>query len=452
VPSYNLKQFTRMQHTSCVFHAVQIISSDCIGYTVDSLSRIRLSYMPLVRKNANDRKPQRRLVNTPWMEFGKYTDRMISLTAAHINKIVEKKKILVIVNPKSGPGKGQKVVEMEVEPILKMSRSVDFDIQLTKAPKHATEIVKGVIPGQYDVILSAGGDGTFHEVIQGLLDRPDWYSMVKSTTLVQVPCGSGNAVAASTDVWNVSSAVYVALRGVPQKMDIASIIQPESGRRLYSFLSVTYGMVANLDIGTEHLRWMGGTRFIWGAIREILTQKTYSIDIQFLESKETDGDETQLDGTKLEPKHCSAHGPRLNMLQSLLDSRGCVKRELEMVNNWNTLEGSEVQLCVFSNLPWLDMNFNLAPNARIGSGSFNLLYNIGKQGISDSFKLMKESENGTHMRLIRERKVVAFRLQPKSKGTWLVVDGESVDMSVLYGEIHPGLCTILVPPCRPTTS
>ena len=99
-------------------------------------------------------------------------------------------------------------------------------------------------------------------------------------------------------------------------MDIASIIQPESGRRLYSFLSVTYGMVANLDIGTEHLRWMGGTRFIWGAIREILTQKTYSIDIQFLESKETDGDETQLDGTKLEPKHCSAHGPRLNMLQS----------------------------------------------------------------------------------------------------------------------------------------
>ena len=435
----------RIRHVCCIFHAVQIFSSDCIGYTVDSLSRIRLSYMPLVRKNVTDRKPVRRLVNTPWMEFGKDMDRMTSSVAAHIDSFVKKKKMLVIVNPKSGPGKGRQVVETEVVPILKMSRSVDFDIRLTQAPKHATEIVKSVTPGQYDVILSAGGDGTFHEVIQGLLDRPDWHAMVESTSLVQVPCGSGNAVAASTDVWNVPSAVYVALRGVPQKMDIASIIQPESNERLYSFLSVTYGMVANLDIGTEHLRWMGGTRFIWGAIREILTQKVYSIDIQFLEGKDTSGDENRPKVPK--PTDSTAqYGPRLDILQSLLDSDGCVKKDIDMENKWTTLEGTEVQLCVLSNLPWLDMNFNLAPNARIGSGSFNLLYNIGRQGISDSFKLMKESENGSHMRLIRERKVVAFRMEPKSKDTWLVVDGESVDLSVLYGEVHPGLCTILVPP------
>lgn len=36
-----------------------------------------------------------------------------------------------------------------------------------------------------------------HEMLQGLLDRPDWEAM-RGVPLVQIPCGSGNALAAST--------------------------------------------------------------------------------------------------------------------------------------------------------------------------------------------------------------------------------------------------------------
>lgn len=32
-------------------------------------------------------------------------------------------------------------------------------------------------------------------------------------------------------------------------------------------MSVAIGLMADLDIGTEHLRWMGDTRFVYGFLR-----------------------------------------------------------------------------------------------------------------------------------------------------------------------------------------
>ncbi len=49
------------------------------------------------------------------------------------------------------------------------------------------------------------------------------------------------------------------------KVDVFSFIQ--NGKRSISFMSQAMGLMADLDIGTEHLRWMGDTRFIYGLFR-----------------------------------------------------------------------------------------------------------------------------------------------------------------------------------------
>jgi sphingosine kinase len=54
--------------------------------------------------------------------------------------------------------------------------------------------------------------------------------------------------------------------GSPMPVDVFSVTF--SGRRVLSLLSQTVGFLADCDIGTEHLRWMGDSRFIWGAVRE----------------------------------------------------------------------------------------------------------------------------------------------------------------------------------------
>lgn len=48
-------------------------------------------------------------------------------------------------------------------------------------------------------------------------------------------------------------------------IDLLSILQDE--KRYFSFLSQAVGLMADLDLGTEHLRWMGSNRFVYGFLR-----------------------------------------------------------------------------------------------------------------------------------------------------------------------------------------
>eukprot|EP00879_Flechtneria_rotunda_P010689 GHRR01011171.1.p1 GENE.GHRR01011171.1~~GHRR01011171.1.p1 ORF type:complete len:316 (+),score=108.60 GHRR01011171.1:413-1360(+) len=64
-------------------------------------------------------------------------------------------------------------------------------------------------------------------------------------------------------------------------MDVASALQPPN-RRMYIMLSTTYGMMSNLDVNTEPLRWMGDVRFTLGALWEILKLQSYHASIAWL--------------------------------------------------------------------------------------------------------------------------------------------------------------------------
>ena len=49
------------------------------------------------------------------------------------------------------------------------------------------------------------------------------------------------------------------------KTDLFSLTQGE--KRSLSFMSQSLGLMADLDLDTEHLRWMGDTRFFYGMLR-----------------------------------------------------------------------------------------------------------------------------------------------------------------------------------------
>jgi sphingosine kinase len=56
-----------------------------------------------------------------------------------------------------------------------------------------------------------------------------------------------------------------ALAGRPMKADLFSVTMDSN--RVYSFMSQAMGLMAEVDIGTEHLRWMGDTRFFLGFLK-----------------------------------------------------------------------------------------------------------------------------------------------------------------------------------------
>lgn len=93
----------------------------------------------------------------------------------------------------------------------------------------------------------------------------------------------------------------MSLIGTPLALDLCSITQKD--KRYYSFLSQAFGLMADLgesvngregltmalthlntrppqtDLGTEHLRWMGDTRFTVGYVQGALTRRTYPVEL-----------------------------------------------------------------------------------------------------------------------------------------------------------------------------
>ena len=62
-----------------------------------------------------------------------------------------------------------------------------LDLELTEHEGHALQIAREALQEGYDVIAAAGGDGTVHEVVNGMLQdqRP-------SAKLGIIPLGTGN--------------------------------------------------------------------------------------------------------------------------------------------------------------------------------------------------------------------------------------------------------------------
>ena len=101
-----------------------------------------------------------------------------------------KNKIIFIVNPIAGKGKG-KIIESEIQRFFQ-SKNVEFKILLTEKAGHATDLVKSLIHEKPYSIIACGGDGTINEVAQALVGT--------EILLGIIPIGSGNGLASNLNI------------------------------------------------------------------------------------------------------------------------------------------------------------------------------------------------------------------------------------------------------------
>jgi diacylglycerol kinase (ATP) len=125
-----------------------------------------------------------------------------------------KKKIIFIINPRSGVSKKQ-----NLPPIIKKeidSDKFDYEIVFTEYAGHATEIAKEAIAKGTEIIAVAGGDGSLNEVARILLNSP--------VILAAIPLGSGNGLARHLKIpVNAVKAIKLINRGKTDKIDVGHI-------------------------------------------------------------------------------------------------------------------------------------------------------------------------------------------------------------------------------------
>ena len=79
---------------------------------------------------------------------------------------------MALLNPFGGAGAAPRKYE-EAKTLLDLAH-IDFTLKHTERRLHGYEILnKEVQVGQYDSVISISGDGLFHEMVNGLMQRED---------------------------------------------------------------------------------------------------------------------------------------------------------------------------------------------------------------------------------------------------------------------------------------
>jgi diacylglycerol kinase (ATP) len=116
-----------------------------------------------------------------------------------LHPITSKKRVLFIVNPRSGTRSKTGIQELIRANVP--AEYFDYQIEFTKAGGHAIELSAKAAAEGIEYVVAVGGDGTMNEVAQSLL--------YTSSTLGIIPMGSGNGLARDL---NIPLATMSALR------------------------------------------------------------------------------------------------------------------------------------------------------------------------------------------------------------------------------------------------
>lgn len=204
----------------------------------------------------------------------RWVQRLLARAYGHSQR---NKRIKLLINPFGGVGKAEKLYPKEIEPIFAAARC-EVDVERTTHSGHAIEIAEKLDINAFDVLVSASGDGLPHECFNGLARKPNAAEALRKVAIAQLPCGSGNAMC-----WNLngtgecSTAALCIVKGVRTPMDLVSVTQ--GNKRTLSFLSQSLGIVAESDLGTDNVRWMGESRFVFGFLVRLIGKTLYPCDI-----------------------------------------------------------------------------------------------------------------------------------------------------------------------------
>jgi diacylglycerol kinase (ATP) len=176
---------------------------------------------------------------------------------------------VIILNPTSGKHRIQKVLQRIKH--LTNGHSEHIQIQLTKYPGHATELVQQV-DNPETIVVAAGGDGTVNEVAKGLSH--------KSNPMGILPFGSGNGLArhlgiplhlsksidvlfegkqVELDTWKMESHDFYMLGGLGFDAFVAYKIKRELRKGFQAYVKGTYKAIREFKPSQVRLSWESGS-------------------------------------------------------------------------------------------------------------------------------------------------------------------------------------------------
>jgi YegS/Rv2252/BmrU family lipid kinase len=297
---------------------------------------------------------------------------------------VASKRFAVIVNPASGRRRGTRVLD-EVRPIFDAA-GAELDVSTCVEPKHAFRIAHSLNLRDYDGCCIIGGDGTIHEVVNGLLERDEPIAI----PLGLIPAGSGNTLHLQQGGGNAVQAAGKIVGGQTCPLDVARVTMRET--IAYCVNIVGWGSVSEINDLAERLRRLGPVRYAVASLRFILN-------------------------------------PRPRLARLILDGRTCEDEFLFVIGCITKYTGNGMKL---------------APQAEIDDGKIDVVI-VRPASRLELLRLLSRVFEGNHIALdcVEYHQVRQFAIELDQQEP-LNLDGEAIGKAPFTVEMMPGALQIFV--------
>ncbi|KAM6940072.1 sphingosine kinase 1-like [Xenentodon cancila] len=411
------------------------------------------------------------------------------------SELCRPRRMMLLVNPESGKGEALSLYNSHIQQMLN-DAGVAYTLVITERQNHARELVREADLSQWDALVIISGDGLLYEVINGLLDRSDWEEAVR-TPLGILPGGSGNALAASIHHYSGGSPVsgeellvncgFLLCKGLVSHMDLVSV-HLSSSPRLFSFLSLAWGFVADVDIESEKYRHVGAARFTVGTLVRLASLRVYKGKLAYLPAARDQGNQADLrngstvrcnsqasslnsdsiphqrskDFSSNKTYHNSCHSnnslkvrrrtettPSRSDVTTLPGPPDSLLPPLDQLvpSDWVVVQEEDFVLVLAIYQSHLAEDLLAAPDASLDDGVIHLFY--VRAGISRAalLRLFLAMEKGAHLATNCQHlvyvKVQALRLEPYSPKGIITVDGELVEYGPVQAQVHGRLARVI---------
>ena len=291
---------------------------------------------------------------------------------------------LTVVNPRGGRRRGHEVLEA-VTPVFDAA-GAKLDVRVTTHAGHARELAQSTDLQSYAGLVVLGGDGTIHEVVNGLLRRAD----DAATRLALIPAGSGKSIMMHLDCLDPIEAARRIVAGDVKPIDVMRVTT--DGEIVHALNIVGWAGVVDINITAERLRVLGPTRYTLAALSHILRAK---------------------------------------------------RRRAKIILDEQTIE-DDFTLVIACNTRFTGRGMLAAPEADMSDGKVDVIL-VRRATRWQFFQMLNKVFNGSHIELpcVELYQVKSFRIEPTSQDP-LNLDGEITGLTPVSATVLPGAISVFV--------
>jgi diacylglycerol kinase (ATP) len=191
-------------------------------------------------------------------------------------------RFFAIVNPAAGGGRAAKLAGPALARLRE--KGLRVDVIASTGPGHAAQLAREAYDQGYRRFLSVGGDGTAHEILNGVFASR---ASVERVALGFLPFGTGNSFLRDFTKEGSKASMQALLEGRTRSVDLLRLTH--TAGEIYSFNLLSVGFTADVAALTNRMfKPLGDLGYLFGVIVRVAQLRRRSFALRCDDDKDWD--------------------------------------------------------------------------------------------------------------------------------------------------------------------